>query len=609
MATSAACLAQNQVTFSTVNSTSQASLHIYAVDVNNDGLPDIVQDQDQGTGFLVSINQGNGTFAAPVTYAAPGTSPQKPMAFGDFNGDGYQDIVVGIPGTATVAVYLGKGDGTFKSPIVSTLALETGQTLGESPLVTADFNHDGHTDLAVAGTNGNIENVVSTVYVVPGTGTGSFTTANAVFTNSAPYIGSATTIYGIVTGDFDNDGNADLAITTITENPDPGNVSNSALHVLFGNGDFGFTAEEPYNTNGALNVASGDINGDGITDLYALDDGDNQLDVFYGSYGRAFQLYTTPLPSYMLATGANEYTPFLVNADFNDDGHMDIAALGRDLLSGSNPGLAVAVFLGTSEQGVFTPQEIDIPSVGNTDVNTNIAVGDFNGDTKPDFVVSQGLSTTTANTATLQTEINGTAGGLWSNCPYPNLTRGIAICSPTATSPSSVTFSATGNSFGQIRKMEIWLDGSKVVEQHNVWEHNAFVTDDIFNISPGQHFATFYQEDIDGTLYSDAIQFTAGDIACSAPSSSSVNICSPADGSTSTPSGTPLSVLVQATAKVEGSLDRMEVWVDGVKKFTDTTSTTISANLPITRGTHQFTVYAVNTEGVKWDSTVTATVN
>jgi hypothetical protein len=53
----------------------------------------------------------------------------------------------------------------------------------------------------------------------------------------------------------------------------------------------------------------------------------------------------------------------------------------------------------------------------------------------------------------------------------------------------------------------------------------------------------------------------------------------------------------------------MEVWVDGVKKFTDTTSTTISANLPITRGTHQFTVYAVNTEGVKWDSTVTATVN
>lgn len=157
--------------------------------------------------------------------------------------------------------------------------------------------------------------------------------------------------------------------------------------------------------------------------------------------------------------------------------------------------------------------------------------------------------------------------------------------------------------------MEIWLDGSKVVEEHNVWEHNAFVTDDIFNISPGQHTATFYQEDTDGTLYSDAIQFTAGDIACTAPSSSGVNICSPADGSTSTPSTTPLTVLVQATAKIEGSLDRMEVWVDGVKKFTDTTSTTLSANLPIARGTHQFTVYAVNTEGAKWDSTVTATVN
>jgi hypothetical protein len=90
---------------------------------------------------------------------------------------------------------------------------------------------------------------------------------------------------------------------------------------------------------------------------------------------------------------------------------------------------------------------------------------------------------------------------------------------------------------------------------------------------------------------------------CSAPGSPGVNVCSPANGSTV---GSPVNA--QAKATITGTLARMEVWVDGVKKFTETTSTTLSTSIALAAGTHRFDFYAVNTAGTKWLTTVNATV-
>jgi hypothetical protein len=91
--------------------------------------------------------------------------------------------------------------------------------------------------------------------------------------------------------------------------------------------------------------------------------------------------------------------------------------------------------------------------------------------------------------------------------------------------------------------------------------------------------------------------------ACSAPSSPGVNICKPVGGST-----VASPVQVQAHATLTGTLARMELWVDGVKKYTETTSTTLSTSVALTTGTHTFHVYAVNTAGTKWLGSVSATV-
>jgi hypothetical protein len=102
-----------------------------------------------------------------------------------------------------------------------------------------------------------------------------------------------------------------------------------------------------------------------------------------------------------------------------------------------------------------------------------------------------------------------------------------------------------------------------------------------------------------------AITLTGGTSGgtCNAPSTAGVNVCAPLNGSTvSSP------VTAQAKATITGTLARMEVWVDGVKKYTETTSTTLSTSITLTAGSHRFDFYAVNTAGTKWLTTVNATV-
>jgi hypothetical protein len=66
-------------------------------------------------------------------------------------------------------------------------------------------------------------------------------------------------------------------------------------------------------------------------------------------------------------------------------------------------------------------------------------------------------------------------------------------------------------------------------------------------------------------------------------------------------------VQVIATAKITGTLERMEVWVDGLKMYTETNSLTLNTAVPLSEGYHEFDIYAVNTAGQKWETTVSGT--
>jgi hypothetical protein len=66
-------------------------------------------------------------------------------------------------------------------------------------------------------------------------------------------------------------------------------------------------------------------------------------------------------------------------------------------------------------------------------------------------------------------------------------------------------------------------------------------------------------------------------------------------------------VQVLASANVTGTLSQMQLWVDGVKKFTESSSTTLQTSISLAAGTHRFAVLAINTSGQKWEQAVNAT--
>jgi len=126
--------------------------------VNNDANPDMLilsglSGNSQGFTLQVYLGTGTGSFSAPktVTGLMPGGLYQSysPLLLEDMNNDGTPDLVALQSDTATgnlqIAIALGNGDGTFKSPNLTTYA---SQYIVDGGLAVADFNGDGKLDVA-----------------------------------------------------------------------------------------------------------------------------------------------------------------------------------------------------------------------------------------------------------------------------------------------------------------------------------------------------------------------------------------------------------------------------------------------------------------------------
>jgi hypothetical protein len=283
----------------------------------------------------------------------------------------------------------------------------------------------------------------------------------------------------------------------------------------------------------------------------------------------------------------------LAMADFNGDTRMDLVGIPTEAV----PGNEILFLLAGTAEGTFTPQAGGLPASGSGGAPI---VGDFNFDTRPDALSLVEATTTTTVIADL---LNTTGGGNWGGCAYPKAGMGINVCMPASSTASPVTFNASANSFGQLRKMELWVDGKKVAEQHHTWGSRAWFNLTGTTLASGIHRGVIIAADIDNRLQQTVFNFTVGGAACLIPSTAGVNICSPASGSSvSSP------VQVQATSKVTGTIAHMQLWVDGVNKFTSA-STTLTTSISLAAGTHRFAVVATNAAGQKWESAVSATVN
>jgi hypothetical protein len=229
----------------------------------------------------------------------------KPLdvATGDFNSDGKLDLAVAdwgpnVVGAADrIVVYFGDGKGGF------TFSEAYGGFADPARLAVADFNGDGHEDIAVGLSVGG-----KNVGFLKGRADGRFDNAGAV-----------TATLGVVdleVGDFNGDGKADFAT-----------VGSGYVSTNLGDGAFGFAKKEQSAGGFPDHVAVDDYDGDGLDDVSFGIDGTG---VPAGNSQFITRLVTArSLGDGKLGPFVETYVPgapgALENADFNADGLPDVA--------------------------------------------------------------------------------------------------------------------------------------------------------------------------------------------------------------------------------------------------------------------------------------------
>ena len=159
------------------------------------------------------------------------------------------------------------------------------------------------------------------------------------------------------------------------------------------------------------------------------------------------------------------------------------------------------------------------------------------------------------------------------------------------------------------RKVEVWIDGKKVAENLSGYSHYSFL-DATLNLAPGTHQVGIFAAGWDNILQeysgtggpSSTFPLTVGSSTC--PVGVGLKVCSPLNNST---------LVSPVRAWASGSLSpkailRMEVWVDGVKKFSTFGSNTLDTKLDVAPGPHQFAYFLVGTDGSKTLSIAETTV-
>ncbi|MBK9331422.1 MAG: VCBS repeat-containing protein [Ignavibacteria bacterium] len=329
---------------------------VAACDINGDGYSDIIiGEPNYSNGQLNEgrihvyfgttdglLDSADWKYESNVEYAKLGYSLSTA---GDYNGDGYDDVVAGAPGYPNnylsahgrVLVFLGSASGLSDGPVYSFINWMDGYTgMGDEVACAGDINGDGYDDVIIGEpywppppsgpgdsqyeSNGRFSVSLGSPNGHSGWGGGGIGDDN--FSLFGYSVSSA--------GDVNNDGFDDVIVGAPNYYPGSGNFGKTYLYLGSPLGlTFAWSLSNQDQGFGSSISAAGDLNGDGFDDVIigahytqwdlTSDTSGSSAYVFYGS---ANGLKSTHDWYYILAN--HSFIAVTTIGDVNGDGYSDL---------------------------------------------------------------------------------------------------------------------------------------------------------------------------------------------------------------------------------------------------------------------------------------------
>ncbi len=377
------------------------SVGIASGDFNGDGIPDFVVGSGNVTNpttlgvtvFLSSVTD-SGTLQPGVSYLGSTslTNPQfQYVAVADFDGDGKLDIAATDSVSGVLQIFIGDGTGKFTADPTT---FPVGTAVSALGIAVGDFNGDKKPDLAVVTNTGTAS---ANVAILTNSSTGA---GNFGFT-LGPLQPLSTLATEITVADLNKDGNLDLVVPLWGYAP-PG-TPGTAVAVMLGNGDGTFTGKPDLSLglNNPYYAAVGDFDGDGNVDLaVTIEDqttGHTQgIAVATGKGDGSFNpptLFATSLQNVALDV---PFPGYVKAVDLNRDGKLDLVYTNKKYGT-------VGILYGAGDSTLFPYTPLEFAAGAKA---YDIALADINGGSALDVVTSSNARDFVGVTVLLNTSGN-----------------------------------------------------------------------------------------------------------------------------------------------------------------------------------------------------------